>query len=606
MEDEADVEGLVDPGVAVAEYWRDAEHGIAALLEALRRYYPLTAADEARSLALTAEERYRRIALRSCDLVDLANLPESDRHLATRDLELRRLYVALRVRVELPRDATDGPRGGGRAADPLGGSGGDGADLAARLSVGERLGAARRLVVLGDPGAGKSTLLRWLATAYLLRLADDPDWSALPDVASLPDADWIPIMVRCRDLDPGQTGQSILDLLGQTLHQAELDDAECSAVVEALTRRLKDGTALLLIDGLDELTDPKARIRMCRSMERAVVAYPDAPVVVTSGIVGYREMGHRIGRRFEHLTVVDFTWEDKDDFAARWCAVTEPPQRRDAATRELIADIHSADRIERLTGNPMLLTTMALVKRKVGKLPSRRADLYWEAVQVLLNWRREIDEPLAQREALPQLEYLAYAMCDRGVQRLREDEILKLLEEFRTEYSQIHPAGDHSPEKFLRLLERRTGILVEAGRIRHNGRPAPSSSSATSPFKNTSPGAPWSRVTSRVATGRKASPTTPLRWLAGYLRTTLTKAQSRTLRSPRTGGRRSGCAWHPVTTTTWTRCFTQSSTRWKARTPSGWGGHGRSSRRCASPTSPTSVPTQPSSSSARLLNTSVF
>ena len=58
-------------------------------------------------------------------------------------------------------------------------------------------------MVLGDPGAGKSTLLRWLATAYLLKLQQAHDWSDIPDVASLPDQEWLPILVRCRDLPPG-------------------------------------------------------------------------------------------------------------------------------------------------------------------------------------------------------------------------------------------------------------------------------------------------------------------------------------------------------------------------------------------------------------------
>jgi predicted NACHT family NTPase len=93
-----------------------------------------------------------------------------------------------------------------------------------------------------------------------------------------------------------------------------------------------------------------------------------------------------------------------------------------------------------MTGNPMLLTTMALVKRKVGKLPSRRAELYWVAVQVLLNWRPEVDEPLDSHEAIPQLEYIAYAMADRGVQQLRKDEVLDFINQMRVEYPNVHEA----------------------------------------------------------------------------------------------------------------------------------------------------------------------
>ncbi|MCK5308929.1 MAG: hypothetical protein KAJ73_09980, partial [Zetaproteobacteria bacterium] len=230
---------------------------------------------------------------------------------------------------------------------------------------------------------------------------------------------------------------------------------------------------LLMLDGLDEITDPVARACFCQQLEQIVRAFPDAPIIATSRIVGYREMGSQLGQSFEHLTLADLTAEEKDDFASRWCALTEVPERCTTATEELIHDIHSADRIERLTGNPMLLTTMALVKRKIGKLPRRRAELYGEAVQVLLNWRREVDEPLDWREAIPQLEYLAYAMCDLGVQQLRQDEILDRFTQMREDYPNVHAARNRSPEDFLKRLEARTGLLVEAGRVPYLGMQIP-------------------------------------------------------------------------------------------------------------------------------------
>ena len=427
-----------------------------------------------------AELHYREILLETCDIISLANLPEQDRHLAQRQLELRRLYVPLRVWVEA------------RAGEPTGEPGKEGElwealeqrraaalrsraqverERRERIPVGERLAQARRLVVLGDPGAGKTTLTRWIATAYLLRLKNDPDWQALPDVQTLPAAGWLPIIVRCRDLakDPTCLSGSLDDILKYTLRRAELSEVEAADLCAMLRARLEAGQALLMLDGLDEITDPQARAIFCQQVEQMVVAYPNAPVIATSRIVGYREMGYKLGQGFEHLTLADLTREEKEDFAHRWCALTELPERRAAAAEELIHDIHSAERIERLTGNPMLLTTMALVKRKVGKLPSRRADLYWEAVQVLLNWRREVDEPLDWREAIPQLEYLAYAMCDRGVQQVRQDEVLDLFARMREEYPSVHAARNRPPEEFLKRLEARTGILVEAGHVRHLG-----------------------------------------------------------------------------------------------------------------------------------------
>jgi hypothetical protein len=461
-----------------ALYWQDPNRALDQLLAAISRHYPVEHELDARVVSAAAEQRYRELALEACDIIDLANLPEMDRHMATQQLELRRLYVALRCNVNAPAD--DGRRDRGVA------------ELAALRSshehppprpsghlvrspqpIGKRLAAAKRLVVLGDPGAGKTTLIRWIATAYLLRLKDDPDFRHLPDVATLPDEDWLPVVVRCREMSPEVLAGPLDEILLGALYKAEMDRTQAAVTRDLIASKLAAGEALLLIDGLDEITDAKVRVRFCRQLETFHIANADAPVVVTSRIVGYREMNYKIQRGFEHVTVADLSHGDKDDFARRWCAVTELKERRTAATAELIRDIHSTDRIERLTANPMLLTTMALVKRKIGKLPSRRAELYWNAVQVLLNWRGEVDTPIDQHEAIPQLEYIAYTMCSRGTQQLREDEIVRLLEQMRREYPQVHAIHQRSPREFLRVLERRTGMLMQSGYVLYQRRQVP-------------------------------------------------------------------------------------------------------------------------------------
>lgn len=420
-----------------------------------------------------SEARYRQLALDSCDIIDLAGLPEQDRHVAMKKFVMRQLYVPLRLQPEaqtveqpesLEADRTFRRR---REAGWLDRNVPENALQS--TSLGGHLLTTRRVVVLGDPGGGKSTLVRWLATAYLLRLKQDPYASALPDVETLPTIDFLPIVIRCRDLDHGSLSGALDDMLRQTLRKAEMDPKEAEVLPAVLRQRLSRGTAILLIDGLDEITDARIRIRFCQQIESIALAFPTAPIVITSRIVGYREMGLRIREGFLHTTLADLSVDDKNTFARRWCELTEPAERRDRSTKELIQDIHSTDRIERLTGNPMLLTTMALVKRKVGNLPSRRAELYREAVQVLLNWRREVDEPLDPREALPQLQYLAYEMCRRGEQSLVEFEVLELLERMRHDYPNIRPLQKHTPEQFLKILEQRTSLLIESGQVRRDG-----------------------------------------------------------------------------------------------------------------------------------------
>jgi len=443
-------------------------------------------ADEAAGVYSTekqqaALERYFDITLDAWDIIDLSNLPEGDIQIATQALLLRRLYMPLRIEVESSRqdDADDDAMlvrleakreaRRQREADPFSVAEPERSGRSeSRSPIGERLGAARRLVILGDPGGGKTTLLRWMATAYLLRHKNAGAYSHVPDTETLPDQPWIPVLIRCRDLGEADLCRRFTDFLTQHLHKSELQPEDANIMQAVILDRIANGEALLLVDGLDEITNPRVRVMFCQELERTAARYPAAPVVVTSRIVGYRDMPYRMSSSFEHGQIAELSPEDKDLFAERWVAVTEqhqPAAERAKRTEELRNALHSSDRIERLTGNPMLLTTLALVKRKVGKLPNRRHKLYAEAVAVLLNWNPRYYDTIEEDEAIPQLEYVAYEMCRRGVQRLAEDDLLDLLDNLRKEYPNVRAIRRRKSEDFVKLLEARSSILIKSGDI---------------------------------------------------------------------------------------------------------------------------------------------
>ena len=421
---------------------------------------------------------YCEEALRSWDIIDLTNLPEGDVDVATQNLLVRQLYMPLRIDSQISKSSDDALRSieqqrfrkrsweaGHSSEKPI-------QEKIVSAGIGELLKKSSRLVILGDPGAGKTTLLRWLATAMLLRHKKDIALDKLPDIETLPEQEWIPVLIRCRDLGDVDLCRCFSEFLMQHLQKSTLLPQQAVVMHALIMERISLGKILVMIDGLDEITNTQVRVKFCQELERTAVRYPDASIVVTSRIVGYRDMPYRMRENFVHGVISELNREHKDLFAKRWIEVTEQRQsldERKKREKDLIESLHASDRIERLTGNPMLLTTLALVKRKVGKLPNRRNKLYAEAVGVLLNWNPDFYATIDENEALPQLEYLAFEMCKRGIQRITDTEIMDLLEKFRQEYPSIRAVRNHTEAEFLALLEARSSILIKAGNIWKKG-----------------------------------------------------------------------------------------------------------------------------------------
>lgn len=415
---------------------------------------------------------YCRRILTLWDLVELGNLPADEPALAERILELRKLYLPLRlvpqgqgsdaINNAETRRAYTRLSEAGRAAVLV--------TRAERVAPGDVISHQKRVVVLGDPGAGKSTLMRWLLTAYALQHLDPAAFTALPDVNTVPVSLPLPILIRCRDIRSDESCTGLLRLLEESLGQTELGPL-LSALMASVRDRLSSDVPsglLLLVDGLDEIPTVVRRERLCRQIEKWSVLWPGVTFIVTSRIVGYRQMAMRLSTSFRHYTIDELRPSEKDIFARRWCHLLQG-QDSDSYASKLIRDIHSHDRIERITGNPMLLTTLVLVRRKLGRLPQRRSDLYQESVLVLLRWRSDVDEPLEEREALPQLEYIAYNMCAQERQHVEDDMIVEMLSTFREEYPRCREAARRTPCDLLSLLESRSGLLMQSGSTLRDG-----------------------------------------------------------------------------------------------------------------------------------------
>ncbi len=351
------------------------------------------------------------------------------------------------------------------------------------VSVHEALQENTRLIVLGDPGSGKTTLLRYLALLYARDLAEDRKLAQ--EKLGLAESGWLPVLLPLRKMvaflranpDDGTEGHArLLEFLYLSLAGERIRLPE-----HFFDAWLNEGRAVILLDGLDEVADPNLRRRVSRLVEAFTRAYPDCRYVVTSRIVGYTGSA-RLGEAYITTTVRDFTLADVKHFLNHWHRLIAIGQMGPGTsaeayaadqTEQLCQTVESNERIRELAINPLMLTVIAMVHRDRVKLPDRRAELYEEAVDVLLGkW----DEARGVTE-VPILKDRVFDLGDRRLmlqnlalymqeQESKEIEVAKLRKWLGQMFANIlsnNQEIEATVNRFLRVIEERTGLLTARG-----------------------------------------------------------------------------------------------------------------------------------------------
>lgn len=315
--------------------------------------------------------------------------------------------------------------------------------------------------ILSDPGGGKTTLLKLIAFAYCF--PNEFDFENF----HLPKRNLFPIWIRCRDFPKGSrisVWSAIKNIaqLGEWMPgDSDADDFMCLVI-----HHINNGTALILIDGLDEIGNDSDRSHFMNQLNVFINSYPMINMIITSRITGFNLM---VNETFPSFCQYKIRALDKNDvklLCINWYKIVYGEQTSIIQKAKDLADRITNDRrIFHLAKNPLMLTTLLLVERRVGKLPTKRAALYSEAIQVLLEtWNQtgHEEEKIDLEEAKYQLAYVAFQMMKNHTQRITKKELINLLRSVRRDFSDLISNGE-TISAFINNIEKRSALLIQKG-----------------------------------------------------------------------------------------------------------------------------------------------
>ncbi|MEV3938644.1 NACHT domain-containing protein [Glycomyces sp. NPDC049804] len=413
-------------------------------------------------IASVAQKVVRRRVEQVMDVIDLAlgrrvsryaryyrrYVLNQDRHINARDLSFTPSHIpeldAVYVDVGLAPGSTTTSVGGLLPASR--------GDLAQRQPIHDFLDQDKAFVcaIIGAPGSGKSTLLRHTA-----RLAASQGKQRKRR---------IPVMLALRDhadaltSDPSQTLAKLI--------RAEIGTIAIAEPAGWWEAQLRNGSCLILLDGLDEIARSEHRAEVAEWIERQIAKNPRNDFVVTSRPHGYQTA---VIPEATVLQVRPFTTQQVHQFVLGWCRAAERlatgasgpeiDKRANEEAEEMIDQLSSAPTLMELAVNPLLLTMMVLVHRERRSLPAGRADLYNQVCDVML-WRRqeskklEVKPPGTVRQRI--LAALAYELM---VAEARDCPKSQVLEVFDRALQQTDT--DITAEGLLTSIVESSGLLVE-------------------------------------------------------------------------------------------------------------------------------------------------
>ena len=335
-----------------------------------------------------------------------------------------------------------------------------------------------RTVVFSNPGGGKSTLLKWIAQ----------------DQAGKKEGRrWLPVWLRSSDFRESGEHQAsdspkIPDLIATAVkfagRQAGLDedigepvDYDAMSFVELVQEHTRKGTALFLIDGLDEISDADLRKRLFDQLQEFLNECEKVNLILTLrdssfhyledwGRGNENEEKRELLKKVKGLSMYRLAPLVKDDIRTlcqKWFAANGTSAEEGLPLAETIIQ---QEHTSTLAVNPLMLTLMLLVRENhEGWLPDTPVSLYAAASSLLLErWTSgsQMRYPLDLEEIRYQLSFIAFSL--QGTFQIPKSQLIRLLENIQERRKDlVYRNRDVSKTVFFQMIDNKNALLLRNG-----------------------------------------------------------------------------------------------------------------------------------------------
>lgn len=271
------------------------------------------------------------------------------------------------------------------------------------LSAIEAVAGNRCVVVLGDPGSGKTTFLRHMALCLAAIQTDhQKKWQERLQGWPPEELDCIPIHINLKDL----AKSSVLSnksggplVLWRYIHSI-LENQDLSNAARPLKDALEAGKAVVLMDGLDEVSPIEQRRKIQSTIAAFAERYLKSRVIVSCRKLIYEDETTTHWPDFKNFTLAPLDEIMISDFIDKWYSELQRKGRIKTKSETKEKAYQLKDRLKQkdiqpLPQNPLLLTYLAQLDYRNEHLPNSSALIYKNIVDLLLwSWdkRRDSDE----------------------------------------------------------------------------------------------------------------------------------------------------------------------------------------------------------------------